>query len=303
MPAPDAWTELELVAPIHLGASLGMIQSARANASARTVGREAWRAVRTVDGPGTLRVELLGPERARAEAWGPGAGRLIEAAGPLLGSLDAGGFEPPDGPTQRLARMVRGLRLVRVPDPWWVLAHAVVRQRVMWRDARESLRVLERRFGEPAPGPPGLLLPPDPEALASAPRSEFDRAGLEEKRAATLRRVAAEARAIDRLVDRPHAEIASRIAAIRGVGPWTTAQALGLAFGDPDTVPTGDYDLPHLVSFAFTGEARGDDARMLELLEPYRGHRFRVIRWLWESGITAPRFGPRRPRGAVPGRT
>jgi hypothetical protein len=32
---------------------------------------------------------------------------------------------------------------------------------------------------------------------------------------------------------------------------------------------------------------------MLELLEPYRGHRARVIRLLTLGGIQAPRFGPR----------
>jgi hypothetical protein len=34
---------------------------------------------------------------------------------------------------------------------------------------------------------------------------------------------------------------------------------------------------------------------MLELLEPYRGHRARVIRLIAISGISAPRFGPRLP--------
>jgi hypothetical protein len=32
---------------------------------------------------------------------------------------------------------------------------------------------------------------------------------------------------------------------------------------------------------------------MLELLEPYRGQRARVIRLLEASGIRAPRYGPR----------
>jgi len=40
---------------------------------------------------------------------------------------------------------------------------------------------------------------------------------------------------------------------------------------------------------------RSTDERMLELLDPYRGHRARVIRLLTISGITAPRFGPKQP--------
>jgi hypothetical protein len=32
---------------------------------------------------------------------------------------------------------------------------------------------------------------------------------------------------------------------------------------------------------------------MLALLDPYRGHRARVIRLIEVSGISAPRFGPK----------
>jgi hypothetical protein len=49
------------------------------------------------------------------------------------------------------------------------------------------------------------------------------------------------------------------------------------------------------VAWALAGEPRGDDARMLELLAPFRGHRGRVCTLLEAAGITAPRFGPRRP--------
>jgi hypothetical protein len=34
---------------------------------------------------------------------------------------------------------------------------------------------------------------------------------------------------------------------------------------------------------------------MLQLLEPYRGHRARVIRLIGVAGITAPRYGPKMP--------
>ena len=34
---------------------------------------------------------------------------------------------------------------------------------------------------------------------------------------------------------------------------------------------------------------------MLELLEPYRGHRARVLRLLLAAGLRAPRRGPRLP--------
>jgi hypothetical protein len=48
-----------------------------------------------------------------------------------------------------------------------------------------------------------------------------------------------------------------------------------------------------MVAWAFTGRPRGTDEQMLELLEPYAGHRGRVLRLLLAGGVSAPRFGPR----------
>ena len=48
-----------------------------------------------------------------------------------------------------------------------------------------------------------------------------------------------------------------------------------------------------MVAWALAGEPRGTDERMLELLEPYRGQRGRVVRLLELAGIAAPRYGPR----------
>ena len=53
-----------------------------------------------------------------------------------------------------------------------------------------------------------------------------------------------------------------------------------IALGDSDAVATGDLHLPHMVAWALAGERRGSDERMLELLEPFRGHRARVLRLL-----------------------
>ena len=84
-----------------------------------------------------------------------------------------------------------------------------------------------------------------------------------------------------------------RIQAFPGVGPWSAARVGMVALGDPDAVPPGDYHLPHMVSWAFTGRPRGTDEQMLELLEPFAGHRGRVLRLLLAGGVGAPRYGPR----------
>jgi len=50
-----------------------------------------------------------------------------------------------------------------------------------------------------------------------------------------------------------------------------------------------------MVGNAFDGTARSTDERMVELLEPFRPHRARVLRLLFLMGASAPRFGPRMP--------
>ena len=86
-----------------------------------------------------------------------------------------------------------------------------------------------------------------------------------------------------------------RLRAIPGVGVWTAAEVAHVALGDPDAVSIGDYHLPHVVAWVLAGEPRATDERMLELLEPYRGQRGRVVRLIEASGAAAPRYGPRLP--------
>ena len=55
----------------------------------------------------------------------------------------------------------------------------------------------------------------------------------------------------------------------------------------------GDFHLPNLVAFALAGEPRADDARMLELLEPWRGERRGSSGCSSSAGCTPPKYGPR----------
>jgi 3-methyladenine DNA glycosylase/8-oxoguanine DNA glycosylase len=108
-------------------------------------------------------------------------------------------------------------------------------------------------------------------------------------------RVAGHAGRLQEAARIPLTDAYARIKAVPGVGEWTAAKVALTALGDPDAVPLGDYNLPSTMAWLLAGEARADDARMLELLEPYRGHRGRVIQLVKASGVRAPRFGPRRP--------
>ncbi len=83
-----------------------------------------------------------------------------------------------------------------------------------------------------------------------------------------------------------------RLRSIAGIGHWTSAEVRQRAAGDPDAVAVGDYHLPSMVGWALAGRAVSD-AGMLELLAPYRGHRYRATRLVELSGVGPPRRGPR----------
>ena len=101
------------------------------------------------------------------------------------------------------------------------------------------------------------------------------------------------AKRIEELATLPLDDARTRLDTFPGIGPWTIGMLAAKALGDADAAPTGDYHLPSLVAWALAGEARADDARMLELLEPFRPHRWRVIGILQRSVRGPPRFGPR----------
>ena len=96
--------------------------------------------------------------------------------------------------------------------------------------------------------------------------------------------MAREARRLDAAFERAPAAARVVLSSVPGCGPWTVEITLGFVLGDPDAVPTGDLHLPHEVAWVLAGEARGSDRRMLELLSPFAGQRFRVLRLLLAAG-------------------
>ena len=192
-----------------------------------------------------------------------------------------------------LVRRLPGLRLPRTGMVMDVLFPTIIGQKVTSGEANHSYGALVRHFGEPGPGPLGLALPPAPDRLADLPYYAFHPLGIERRRAEVLRAAARAAAQLQAIVGLPFPDARARLLAIPGIGPWTAAEVMRIALGDPDAVSVGDYHVPNLVAFALAGERRGDDARMLELLEPYRGQRARVVRLLEHSGIYPPRRGPR----------
>jgi 3-methyladenine DNA glycosylase/8-oxoguanine DNA glycosylase len=261
---------------------------------AMRLGRDrAIRATRTPDGPATIELTVDG-ERLHVEAWGPGADRALDGAPALAGVEDGrDGFAPADRLLADLDRRMPGLRIGRSGAVLEALIPAILEQKVTGAEARRAYRGIIARWGEPAPGPFGLRLLPPPEVLARLPYEAFHPIGLERRRADLIRSVALRAARFEEIVDLPLADAYRRLTALPGLGPWTAAEVALRALGDPDAVSVGDYHIPNMVGFALAGERKATDARMLELLAPYRGQRGRVIRLLEASGIRPPARGPR----------
>ena len=118
--------------------------------------------------------------------------------------------------------------------------------------------------------------------------------GIEKRRTDTLRKAAAEAPRLERTASLDPAAARGVMERIPGVGAWTSAETVLVSHGDTDAVSVGDFHLKHVVSWHLAREARGTDDRMLELLEPFRPERARVIRLLEAAGHY-PRYGPRMP--------
>jgi 3-methyladenine DNA glycosylase/8-oxoguanine DNA glycosylase len=283
--------------PVDLRRTIFPLVRGNRDPTTRVDGPIVWRALRTTDGPATLRLTQVDHRRIDVDAWGPGADRAVADTAPgLAGALDEPeAFVPRDVLLQALWRDHRSVLLTR-SDPFPVLIAAILEQKVTGFEARKAWREIVLATSDPAPGEAGLRLPPDAERLASIPSWRLTKLGVVHRRAATLREAARHPKRIASLAGAPREEARAFLGKLPGVGPWTIAEVSRLALGDPDAVSVGDYHLPHIVSWAFAGEPRGTDERMLELLEPYRGQRGRVEILLEASGITAPAFGPKMER-------
>ena len=253
-----------------------------------------WRTFRTPEGPATLNLKSA-PGQVQAVAYGPGADWALERVPHIIGLSDRPcGFEESEL-LRKLTRRLPGLRIGGAATVMEVLLPIILQQRVTYMEACRSYQRLVRRYSDPAPGERGLFLPPDPKFFSKIPYHVFRQYEVDQKRWAAFKYVCQSARRFEEMLHMSFEDAHRRMCAVPGVGPWTAGFVLHLALGDPDAVPIGDLHIPNTVAYALAGEPRATDERMLELLEPYRGQRGRVIKLLNASGMRAPRYGPKLP--------
>jgi 3-methyladenine DNA glycosylase/8-oxoguanine DNA glycosylase len=276
--------------PLDLSGSLRTLRHGPRDPSVGIGRAEVWRATRTPLGPATVRYEQRACE-VEVTAWGPGAAWCLHVAPDVLGARDT-----LDGWNPRAHRVVAELDR-RMPDMRMIATHAVleaavptvIEQKITSEEAHESWRKMIWRWGEDAPGPGRVRLPPGRDRLGAEPYYRYHSFGVERKRADIIRRLASRAPRVEEAMTLGR----SRLEAFAGVGAWTSAKVAQVAWADADAVPVGDYHLARTIVYALTGRRGGDDEAMMELLAPFAPHRGRAARLIKAAYGPPPRRAPR----------
>ncbi|HET9117001.1 MAG TPA: DNA-3-methyladenine glycosylase 2 family protein [Pseudonocardiaceae bacterium] len=280
--------------PLDLGALLAPLRRGRGDPTMRVDAHGmVWRAGTTPEGAATLAVRREGGGTVRAIGWGPGATWALNVLPALLGADDDDSAFVPHHPLiSQVRRRMPGLRLGATRRVWDVLVPAVLEQKVTGIEARRSWRELCWRFGERAPGPSRLWVPPSPAAVRAIPDWEWHRAGVDHSRRRALLAAATVADRLEGAVALTGKAGRDLLCKVPGIGVWTAAEIAQRAWADADAVSVGDFHIPSVVGYALVGRPL-DDAGMLEILAPYVPQRHRAVRYIEASGLRRPRFGPR----------
>ncbi|MBX3229938.1 MAG: hypothetical protein KIT84_26110 [Labilithrix sp.] len=248
-------------------------------------------------------VALRGGEHAivLAFAWSAGAGavriRVLATGAPtsedVERAIDAGRriAAVDDDPTELVQRIRKhpvlgplahgDARIAQTPTVFESFAIGVIEQLVTGVEARDAIRRLWRVAGEAVAGTK-LVAAPSAKAVHRVPMWQLHEIGIGARRAVTLHRGAGRGAALERLRDVAPEVAVEKVQSVPGIGPWTANQIARSGLGWADAVPVGDFWAPFTITAALSGEElprtapAEADARMLELLEPFRPHRARV---------------------------
>jgi 3-methyladenine DNA glycosylase/8-oxoguanine DNA glycosylase len=287
MSGGEAAQTFEIPAPYDFDETLRFTRYGPGDPSSRRGPGWFAKAWRTRTGVVTLRLERKGRHDVLARAWGDDPDSVMRLVPALLGLHDDCHQFTPGPPLDRLNKRFRGLRLARVPWPLDKLLAYIFQQRVRFEDSAVSWRRIVWRHGDTAPGMQELRVPPPVERFLALGDEEWRAAGVDYHRQRAARGALRYANRIHETVGMSRPDVRRRLGALPGVGPWTVDMTMGFGFGDADAVPVGDYNLPNTVAYGLAGERRATDDRMLALLEPYAGQRFRVIRWLFSDAVVS----------------
>ena len=277
------------------GRTLALLRYGSGDPAFRRTPEGIWRASLTPEGPCSIRVTRRQCDVA-VHAWGRGAEWIIANVPAMLGfDDDDSTFCPAADPVRDLHVRLGRVHFPRTELIFESLVPAILSQKITGKEAFGSWRMLLRKYGGVAPGPvpPELRVPPSPAQVRALADWDWHQLGVDRTHRETIRRAAGAAGSLERLTKLPAAEAIGKMMSIRGIGLWTASEVAQRALGAADAPSFGDYHVPSMVGYAFTGEST-DDEGMARLLAPYRPHRGRVVRLLELARVGPPRRGPRR---------
>jgi DNA-3-methyladenine glycosylase II len=229
--------------------------------------------------PVLLEVTQSAPASLMLRVTGTPGNDVVALAGRMLGTdVELGDFYAVAARFPWLEKIVsaaRGVKPPRYPTLWEAIVNAVVFQQVSIHAAAAILRRLIERY-EPlrAVGSVALAPFPPPRIVVDADPLELRAVGLSANKVVALRTLA---RAVldgeldERLLEPlPTAELAARLAAFKGIGPWTAAVIALRGFGRLDVFPLNDSGVARSLK-ELSGEPAIDAAALLAELGPQRG--------------------------------
>ena len=298
----DLTRELHLDHVLDVSRTLAPLRRGPGDPTTRREGHLLWRTSRMPSGAVTYVLEQPTPRSVVARAWGAGGEELLESLPRLVGAEDdPSGFVASHPVLADAWRRFPGLRVPHTGRVLEASIAAIIEQKVVGLDAFAAWRRLLLTFGEPPPGPApsGMRVFPTAEQWTAVPSWEWHLAGVDPRRARTAQAVARVGPQLERLAESDPLDrtaVYRGLRSISGVGVWTAAEVGSRALGDADAVPFGDFHVAKDVGSALLGR-RIDDQELAELLAPWSGHRFRVVRLVQLSPLARPeRRGPRMPR-------
>jgi DNA-3-methyladenine glycosylase II len=163
-------------------------------------------------------------------------------------------------------------------DAFGTLLFQIIGQQLSVASTRAILNRLESLFG-------GRL--PTPRELLDVDAERVHAAGLSRRKVATMRALA---QAFvdgdlddDALAVSSDAEIAAKLTAIPGVGPWTVNGFLLIALDRPDAFPAGDVALRRAVKRLYSLDHLPSESELLGMAEQWRPYRSLAAAYLFES--------------------
>lgn len=132
---------------------------------------------------------------------------------------------------------------------------------------------------------------PTPAELLAIHPDRLRKAGLSQRKIATLRAVATEFadgsltdEDLRRLSDH---EIETRLTGISGIGPWTVHGLLIIAFGRPDVVLPGDLALRKAIQRSYQLGHLPSQDEVVRIAEPWRPYRSLATAYLFQDAFAA----------------